>query len=195
MKRKRILLLVGLFALLMTIAFSIFTVLSMSEDQFREQMVQSIGSTEGRDTHLAVGQNILNGDFDYVLNNNESLQDVVQSHDATVINFFASWCVPCQREMPELNELHEEVEGTDVAIIAVNIDDKVSERNEFLSEHDVQFPVYEFHDESLGADQYKVQLIPTTFFVSGDGEIVRAYIGEVHLDLLNSYISYVKETY
>lgn len=195
MKLKRISLLVGIFALLMLIAFSIFTVFSISEEQLREEMVQSIGNNEGRDTHLAVGRNILDGGFDYVLNNEESLQDIVLAHDATVINFFASWCLPCQREMPELNELYKEIKGTDVAVVAVNIDDKVSDRDDFLSEHNVEFPVFEFHDETVGGDQFKVQLIPTTFFVNSDGEIVRAYIGEVHLNLLNNYISYVKETY
>ena len=193
MKIKRVLLLVGIFALLMVVAFSIYTVLSMSEDQLRDQMVQSIGSSEGRDTHMAVGNNILNDDFEYVINNNASLQEVVSSHDVTVVNFFASWCVPCQREVPELNELHEEINGTDAPIIAINVDDTVDGRDNFIMEHDVQFPVYEFHDEDAGLDEFKVSVIPTTFFVDNDGEIVRAFIGEVHLDLLHNYISYVKE--
>lgn len=193
MKLKRVLLLVGVFALLMTVAFSIFTVLSMSEDKLREQMVQSIGSSEGRDTHLAVGKNILDDEFEYVLNNIESVEETVLSHDVTVINFFASWCVPCQREVPELNKLYEEIKDTDVALIGVNIDDKVDNRDEFLDAHEVEFPIFEFHDEEVGLDNLKVNVIPTTFFVDGDGEILRAFIGEVHLDLLNNYITYVKE--
>lgn len=194
MKLKRVLLLVGVFALLMTVAFSIFKVLSMSEEQLREQMVQSIGSSEGRDTHLAVGKNILDDEFEYVLNNVESVEETVLSNDVTVINFFASWCVPCQREVPELNKLYDEINGTDVALIGINIDDKVENRDAFLDEHKVAFPVYEFHDEEAGLDNLKVNVIPTTFFVNGDGEILRAFIGEVHLDLLNNYITYVKGT-
>lgn len=194
MKLKRVLLLVGVFALLMTVAFSIFKVLSMSEEQLREQMVQSIGSSEGRDTHLAVGKNILDDEFEYVLNNVESVEETVLSNDVTVINFFASWCVPCQREVPELNKLYDEINGTDVALIGINIDDKVENRDAFLDVHKVEFPVYEFHDEEAGLDNLKVNVIPTTFFVNGDGEILRAFIGEVHLDLLNNYITYVKGT-
>ncbi|MFC3900189.1 TlpA family protein disulfide reductase [Aliicoccus persicus] len=193
MKLKRVLLLVGVFALLMVVAYSIYAVLSMSNNQIRDQMIQSIGNAEGRDTHMAVGNNILNDNFDYVINNDATLQEVVSSHDVTVVNFFASWCLPCQREVPELNELHKEINGSDAAIIAINVDDTVDGRDKFIEEHNVLFPVYEFHDEDAGLDEFKVSVIPTTFFVDGDGEIIRVFIGEVNLDLLNNYISYVKE--
>ena len=53
--------------------------------------------------------------------------------------------------------------------------------------------MFEFTDEKAITDEYKISLMPTTFFVDSSGEVVRAYIGEISPELITNYVNYVKE--
>ncbi len=82
---------------------------------------------------------------------------------------------------------------SDVQIVGINIDDSVKNRDEFLETYDVQYPVFELTDEAGMTEEFKISLMPTTFFIDSNGEVVRAYIGEIGPELITNYINYVKE--
>lgn len=193
MTRKRVLILLVTGAAALLIGAAISAVLNYSDDQFEEQALQTLQSTEGRDNHHAVGQNVSNSSLTEVMNANEPFNDIIVGNEVTVVNFFASWCEPCKRETPALNEYHLEHLEEPVDIIGVNISDSNDNRDQFLADYEVQYPIFEFEDEDQALDEYKIQLMPTTFFVDSEGEVIRAYIGEVSPELVTNYINYVKE--
>lgn len=193
MNRKRILIIIAVAAASLLVGAAIGAVLNYSEDQFDNQALETLQSTEGRDNHHAVGENIMENELAGVINANEPFNDIIGNNEVTVVNFFASWCDPCRRETPALNEYHLDHLREPIDIIGVNISDSKANRDQFLTEFEVEYPVFEFEDEDQALDDYQIRLMPTTFFVDGDGEIIRAYIGEVSPELVTNYINFVKE--
>lgn len=195
MNKKRIIIIAVLALFFLLVGAGIGAVLNVSNEQLEQQSLETLEDTEGRDNHHAVGENILDESFTDVINNEDSLEDTVKNNDVTVVNFFASWCDPCKRETPALNEYHSDHDSENIDIVGINIDDSEQERDEFLDEFEVTYPVYEFENEADAIGTYSIHLMPTTFFVDNEGKIIRAYIGEVGPDLIDSYVNYVKEEY
>lgn len=193
MKSRKVIIAIIFVCFFILIGISIGTVLNISDEELKDQSLKTLQDSEGRDNHHAVGQSLSNLSSEVVLNSDESLDDIISNNEVTVINFFASWCDPCKRETPELIEYAESNAGTDIQIVGINIDDSDENRDEFLDSYEVSYPVFEFTDEKAITDEYKISLMPTTFFVDSSGEIVRAYIGEISPELITNYVNYVKE--
>jgi thiol-disulfide isomerase/thioredoxin len=67
-----------------------------------------------------------------------------------VIDFWATWCSPCLRELPDLVRYHEQLAGRkDVVLLSVNVTDERKDLEAFLAAHDVPFPVY-LGDDLIG---------------------------------------------
>lgn len=96
-----------------------------------------------------------------------------------VLNFWASWCGPCQYEMPHFQTLYDEL-GEEVQFIMLNLADgyqeTVEDASEFIESNQYTFPVY--YDTNLDAAfKYAVYSIPVTYFINSDGEIVETHKG------------------
>lgn len=95
-----------------------------------------------------------------------------------LIDFWASWCVPCKKSMPHLIELYNAYKDTSFTVIGVNVDtelDKVKQFEEELSA-DIPFPVI-FDKESKIPPMYDVQGMPTTVVVNKKGIIKYKEVG------------------
>lgn len=193
MKKKNIIIIIVLAVFFILVGAGIGAVLNVSDERLQQQSLETLQNSEGRDNHHAVGRNIMDEAFTGIMNDDEALRDIITSNEVTVVNFFASWCDPCRRETPELIDYQADHSGESLDVVGVNIDDNPKNRDEFLEEFGVTYPVFEFEDESAAIESYKIHLMPTTFFVDSEGTIVRAYIGEVSTDLIDSYVNYVKE--
>ncbi|HYX44982.1 MAG TPA: TlpA disulfide reductase family protein [Acidimicrobiales bacterium] len=94
-----------------------------------------------------------------------------------VLNFWASWCVPCRNEMPALQEVSEEVQDR-IAFVGVNHQDSRDDAIAFLDETGVRFPAG-YDPEGGTATAYGLYGMPTTIFVSPDGRILERHRGEI----------------
>jgi thiol-disulfide isomerase/thioredoxin len=95
-----------------------------------------------------------------------------------VVNFWATWCGPCRKEIPELSELHAERE--DVIVLGIAYEDTDPEDFElFLSEYDPSYPILlpDVYDLPEGLEIPRV--LPTTFIVDPAGQKVRQYMGPI----------------
>lgn len=87
-----------------------------------------------------------------------------------ILNFWATWCGPCAKEMPHLVRLYEKFKGNGLAILAVTVDRK-SDRYKvapFAEEYKLSFPI--LFDEAI-ADLYKVEIYPTNIFIDRKGNV------------------------
>lgn len=92
-----------------------------------------------------------------------------------VVNFFASWCVPCVREMPDFEQVHQDL-GDRVAFLGLNMQDSVTRGRELVDETGVTYDIGRDPDGSLLA-QFGGVAMPTTALVDADGTIVRIMSG------------------
>ncbi len=94
-----------------------------------------------------------------------------------ILNFWASWCVPCRREMPALQATHEELGGA-VTFIGINHQDDRDAAMDLLAEVGVTYSSG-FDPEGKVAAGYGVFGMPTTVFISPDGAVVAQHTGEL----------------
>lgn len=103
-----------------------------------------------------------------------------------VLNFWASWCVPCRREMPTFPALYERF-GDRVALIGINHQDRRSNALDLLTETGVRYPTGHDPDGQV-ARAYGLFGMPTTVFISADGAILARRTGEIDADELERTI-------
>ncbi|MEK6531112.1 MAG: TlpA disulfide reductase family protein [Deltaproteobacteria bacterium] len=93
------------------------------------------------------------------------------------LNFWATWCKPCEQEMPSMQALYESQQGRPFEIVAVSIDSEGPEVIEgFLRKYSITFPV--LHDRK-GAlkERYKTTGVPETFIIDQNGVIAEKVWG------------------
>ncbi len=96
-----------------------------------------------------------------------------------LINFWATWCAPCRREMPALTRLHEAMAGEGFQVIGVHVGPS-AEIEMFLEETTVGFPV--LVDAELALENWKVPMLPATFLIDAEGRARYWAIGEREWD-------------
>ena len=110
-----------------------------------------------------------------------------------VLNFWASWCGPCQMEMPDFNEKYLEI-GEKVQFLIVNMTDgsreTVESASAFIAEQGYSFPVY--YDADLdAATVYSVYSLPTTYFIDVEGYTVARATGAISGETLQRGIDMI----
>ena len=107
-----------------------------------------------------------------------------------VVNFFASWCGPCKMEMPYFDELYHQY-GDQVTFMMVNLcafgNDTKENGKKLVADGGWTFPVY-FDTDGDAALKYAIRSMPTTVFVSADGELKGRHTGVISRDALEKTI-------
>ena len=94
-----------------------------------------------------------------------------------ILNFWASWCPPCVKEMPRLEEFHQKYKN-DILIIGINLGEKNKTIENFLRRVNVTFPIVKDKDKSI-EKSYNILIRPSTFFIDKNGVIVDKRLGEI----------------
>ncbi|MBB4664513.1 TlpA family protein disulfide reductase [Conexibacter arvalis] len=87
-----------------------------------------------------------------------------------VVNFFASWCPPCEEEAPLLNRVQRQLEARGGTVIGVAVDDARGDTQRFVDDHGVRFPVLRDVDRSF-SKSFEVKGLPETFVIDEQGRI------------------------
>jgi peroxiredoxin len=87
-----------------------------------------------------------------------------------MINFWASWCVPCRQEMPLLETIYKKYKPLGFTLIGVNVEPDQKDAESFLKQTPVSFPVL-FDAKSQVSGLYNVQVMPTTVFIDRKGNV------------------------
>ena len=103
-----------------------------------------------------------------------------------MLNFWASWCGPCQMEMPDFQKFYESY-GQQVHFLIVNLTDGQQETVEsasaFIAEKGYTFPVY-YDTDIDAAMHYGVSAVPVTYFIDAEGRFVAWAQGAMDADML-----------
>lgn len=96
-----------------------------------------------------------------------------------LVNFWATWCKPCLREIPELNSLHNAHKDKDLVVIGIATDSGEPEKiAEFANKHAIAYPVV-MGNRKLNAQIGVIEALPSSYLYNPKGEQVSYQLGEV----------------
>jgi cytochrome c biogenesis protein CcmG/thiol:disulfide interchange protein DsbE len=96
-----------------------------------------------------------------------------------VVNFWASWCVPCRKEAPVLQAAWEENQADNVVVLGIDTEDISSDARDFIAEFGLTYPNVRDPVDETSVD-FGLTALPETYVVSPDGLLVAHVLGELN---------------
>ena len=87
------------------------------------------------------------------------------------VDFWASWCGPCRRSFPWMNEMHRKYGNQGLAIVAINVDKKRADAERFLSQVPATFTIV-YDAAGVTPSAYDVKGMPSSYLIDAAGKIV-----------------------
>jgi cytochrome c biogenesis protein CcmG, thiol:disulfide interchange protein DsbE len=112
------------------------------------------------------------------------------AHHPVILNFFASWCSPCQAETPLLAKAAaaEHAKGGAIRFIGVDVNDQPSNAVPFVTKSGITYPVGVDPDFRVTSGLYGLDGLPQTFFITSDGRVLGHTVGAVDAAELQTWM-------
>ena len=104
-----------------------------------------------------------------------------------LVNFWATWCPPCLREVPDLMELHRAHKDKDLVVIGVALDSTRAAVQSFVKKHNVNYPVV-VGDYKQAEQVGPVEVLPTSYLYDPKGKLISYQPGAVSREDVETYI-------
>jgi thiol-disulfide isomerase/thioredoxin len=119
---------------------------------------------------------IMSTDFSLETLQGKKVSLASESGKVVVLSFWATWCVPCQQDMPEMQALYQDLKGKGFEILAVDVLEDKATVQSFLKAHGYTFPVLLDTDGKV-AGIYAAQGLPTNYVIDSKGRILARVVG------------------
>lgn len=112
-----------------------------------------------------------------------------ETEQVTLLNVWATWCVPCRKEMPDLEEIYQEYQAQGLEIIGVSVDQAGPDRVQgFIDEVGTTFPIV--HDpEGRIEELYPSIGLPNTYLIDRSGTLVKSWLGPLPVEQARELIA------
>lgn len=154
-------------------------------DSTLKRMEQDVIAT----TETGVYKGDLAEDFQLLNSDGELVSLASFKGKKVFLNFFATWCSPCQEEIPTLIELQRKMGTENFVVLAVNVTKEERNPNDvkkFIEHFNIDFDVLLDHDGKV-RKQYQLIGIPTSFFIDEKGKIVERLNGILTLEMIENH--------
>jgi peroxiredoxin len=108
------------------------------------------------------------------------------------LNFWATWCTPCQKELPAFQAFQAQQSADGPAILAVDVAESADQVNAFLTEFDIHGLNVLLDGDSKVSDSYGIFNLPVTFVIDEKGVVRYPKYGAMTVDDLNAYVEALK---
>jgi peroxiredoxin len=105
-----------------------------------------------------------------------------------LVNNWATWCPPCQAEMPTLEKYYEEHHGQNFVIVAIESGEPADEVADFVTQYRLTFPVW-LDAKGLALDTFQNWDLPSSYVVDKDGTIRLTWTGKISRAMLDAYVT------
>ncbi|MCK1997423.1 thiol-disulfide oxidoreductase ResA [Psychrobacillus psychrodurans] len=129
-------------------------------------------------------------DFALVDMNGEKHQLSDYKGQGVFLNFWGTWCKPCEREFPIMDKQYQEVKDQGLQILAVNIGESDFVVKKFMNRLGITFPVLIDNNKSV-METYNINPLPTTFLISPEGKIEKIITGEMSEENIKKYMEQI----
>ncbi len=98
-----------------------------------------------------------------------------------MVNFWATWCSPCVKEMPSLQRASEILISENIRVIGIAMGESHDEISRFLKKQRIDFPLLADNDSSA-TEQWRIPGLPTTYVINEKGYVVIRVVGPYEWD-------------
>jgi len=109
-------------------------------------------------------------DFTLQSSSGDNVRLAEQRGQVVMLNFWASWCGPCRKEMPLLDEMSKRYSAAGFVLYGVNVEEDNTDAKKIIKDLGVSFPIL-YDTESKASSLYNVDAMPTTVVIDKKGEI------------------------
>jgi thiol-disulfide isomerase/thioredoxin len=108
----------------------------------------------------------------------QNFETLISSHKGKVIyvDFWASWCGPCRKSFPWMNNIQEKYQQQGLVIISVNVDNNKALADKFLAEIPANFTVF-YDPKGKVARQFKLKGMPSSYIIDRSGKVISTHVG------------------
>ncbi|WP_071460012.1 thiol-disulfide oxidoreductase ResA [Bacillus massilinigeriensis] len=130
---------------------------------------------------------------DFVLSDREGNKHQLSDYKGkgVFLNFWATWCGPCEREMPHIDNQYKQFKDKRVEVLTVDVGESKIAVDKFVERHNLTFPVMIDEDGQVQA-AYGIGQLPITFLIDEEGKVVRSYTGELTEDKVKRFMEEIK---
>lgn len=108
-----------------------------------------------------------------------------------LLDFWATWCPPCLKDLPKLTEIHERYEESGFVVVSLSIDeadDAVRKVRRAIKRRKARHPVYLDTTDTSAWASYGVRAVPTQFLIDDMGQIIDQWSGEIDLEVVEAAV-------
>ena len=115
---------------------------------------------------------------DFALPNIDGGQSTLADYHGKVVllNFWATWCKPCQDEMPDMERLYNSLREQGFELVAISVDDAVEPVVAFRDQYKLTFPILHDIDMTV-ANAYQTHRYPESLLIDRDGKVISRFVG------------------
>lgn len=173
MKRRRLMIrTIILFVLLGAVAYTLYA-----------------NFTKDKQTRVAVGEMAP----DFVLTDLQGNKHRLSEYkgQGVFLNFWGTWCKPCETEMPYINNQYHQFKDKGVQVLAVDVGESKLAVSKFVQRHQLDFSVVIDNDSQVQA-AYGIDPIPATFLIDKSGKVVKYFTGQMTEETVRDLMNEIK---
>ncbi|WP_066060854.1 thiol-disulfide oxidoreductase ResA [Neobacillus soli] len=107
------------------------------------------------------------------------------------LNFWGTWCPPCKKEMPYINNQYHQFKDKGVQLMSVDIQESPLAVSQFADRLKLDFPIMIDTDKEV-MNTYGIDLLPATFLIDKNGKVLKYHTGELSEDKIREFMEKIK---